>query len=93
MGATRPDRPAGRGRRLTPPAAKETAERLGIEVRQPERPSVDDLVGVDRIVLVAYGVLIPDDLLAAAQWLNVHPSLCLAGGSGARRAGDHGRAA
>jgi methionyl-tRNA formyltransferase len=30
---------------------------------------------VDRIVLVAYGVLIPDDLLAAAQWLNVHPSL------------------
>ena len=72
---TRPDRPAGRGRRLTPPAAKETAERLGIEVRQPERPSVEDVAGVDRIVLVAYGVLIPDDLLAAARWLNVHPSL------------------
>jgi methionyl-tRNA formyltransferase len=71
---TRPDRPAGRGRRLTPPAAKVTAERLGLEVRQPERPSVEDVEGVDRIVLVAYGVLIPDDLLAAAQWLNVHPS-------------------
>jgi methionyl-tRNA formyltransferase len=72
---TRPDRPAGRGRRLTPPAAKVTAERLGLEVRQPERPSVEDVGGADRIVLAAYGVLIPDDLLAAAQWLNVHPSL------------------
>jgi methionyl-tRNA formyltransferase len=72
---TRPDRPAGRGRRLTPPAAKVTAERLGLEVRQPERPTVDDVDGVDRIVLVGYGVLIPDDLLAAVQWLNVHPSM------------------
>jgi methionyl-tRNA formyltransferase len=72
---TRPDRPAGRGRRLTAPAAKVAAKRLGLEVRQPERPSVEDVEGVDRIVLVGYGVLIPDDLLAAAQWLNVHPSL------------------
>ena len=72
---TRPDRPAGRGRRERAPAAKVTAERLGLEVRQPERPTVDDVAGVDTIVLVAYGVLIPDDLLAAALWLNVHPSL------------------
>src|SRR6266540_1678368 len=34
---TRPDRPRGRGRRVAPPPAKETAERLGIELRQPER--------------------------------------------------------
>ncbi len=72
---TRPDRPAGRGRRERPPAAKQTAERLGIEVRQPERPTLDDVAGVDTILLVAYGVLIPDDLLDAALWLNVHPSL------------------
>jgi methionyl-tRNA formyltransferase len=72
---TRPDRPAGRGRRTTPPAAKVTAERLGLEVRQPERPTLDDIAGVDTIVLVAYGVLIPDELLRAALWLNVHPSL------------------
>ena len=72
---TRPDRPAGRGRKTTPPAAKTVAERLGLEVRQPERPTVDDIAGVDAIVLVAYGVLIPDELLAAALWLNVHPSL------------------
>ena len=72
---TRPDRPAGRGRKERPPAAKATAEQLGLEVRQPERPTVDDVAGVETIVLVAYGVLIPDDLLAAALWLNVHPSL------------------
>jgi methionyl-tRNA formyltransferase len=72
---TRPDRPAGRGRRLTAPAAKAAAERLGLEVHQPERPTAEDIEGVERIVLVAYGVLIPDDLLARAQWLNVHPSM------------------
>ena len=72
---TRPDRPAGRGRKERPPAAKLAAERLGLEVRQPDRPMVDDVAGVDTIVLVAYGVLIPDELLAAALWLNVHPSL------------------
>ena len=72
---TRPDRPAGRGRRVTPPAAKVAAEELGVEVRQPERPTRGDIAGAETIVLVAYGVLIPDDLLAAALWLNVHPSL------------------
>jgi len=72
---TRPDRPAGRGRMERPPAAKVVAERLGLEVRQPERPTLDDVADVATIVLVAYGVLIPDDLLAAALWLNVHPSL------------------
>ena len=34
---TRPDAPKGRGRKLAPPPAKETAERLGIPVLQPER--------------------------------------------------------
>ena len=72
---TRPDRPAGRGRKLRAPAAKQVAERLGLEVRQPERPTRADVDGVDTIVLVAYGVLIPDELLDAALWLNVHPSL------------------
>lgn len=72
---TRPDRGAGRGRKLTPPPAKVVAERLGLEVRQPERPELRDVAGVGKIVLVAYGVLIPDELLAPALWLNVHPSL------------------
>ena len=34
---TRPDRPKGRGRKVGPPPAKETALRIGIPVRQPER--------------------------------------------------------
>jgi methionyl-tRNA formyltransferase len=72
---TRPDRPAGRGRKSRAPAAKDAAARLGIEVRQPERPTVDDIAGADPIVLVAYGVLIPSPLLDVALWLNVHPSL------------------
>ena len=72
---TRPDRPAGRGRKSRAPAAKDAAARLGIEVRQPERPTLDDIAGADTIVLVAYGVLIPKSLLDEALWLNVHPSL------------------
>jgi methionyl-tRNA formyltransferase len=71
---TRPDRPRGRGQRLGAPPAKEVAERLGIEVRQPE--SVADFdPEEDVVVLVAYGALIPEPVLDRALWLNVHPSL------------------
>src|SRR5215210_103195 len=72
---TRPDRPRGRGRRVAPTPAKETAERLGIEVRQPERLDDDFDPGVDTVVAAAYGLLIPEPVLARALWLNVHPSL------------------
>jgi methionyl-tRNA formyltransferase len=71
---TRPDRPRGRGRRVGPPPAKEVAERLGIDVRQPERLEGFD-PGEDVVVLAAYGALIPEDVLERALWLNVHPSL------------------
>jgi methionyl-tRNA formyltransferase len=71
---TRPDRPRGRGRRLGAPPAKEAAERLGIEVRQPESVAdFDPEEGV--VVLAAYGALIPEPVLERALWLNVHPSL------------------
>ena len=71
---TRPDRPRGRGQRVGSPPAKETAERLGVEVRQPET-LVDFDPGEDVVVLAAYGALIPEPVLARALWLNVHPSL------------------
>jgi methionyl-tRNA formyltransferase len=71
---TRPDAPAGRGRKLTAPPAKEAATALGVPVLQPERPALP-LDPVDAVVVCAYGLLIPDDLLAQALWLNVHPSL------------------
>ena len=72
---TRPDRPRGRGRQVGAPPAKEVAEELGIEVRQPERPAELADLGVDVVVAAAYGALIPKELLDRALWLNVHPSL------------------
>jgi methionyl-tRNA formyltransferase len=72
---TRPDRPQGRGRRPGPPPAKQTAERLGIPVLQPERLDASLELPADTIVVVAYGALIPTVLLDRALWLNVHPSL------------------
>jgi methionyl-tRNA formyltransferase len=72
---TRPDRPRGRGRELGAPPAKETADELGIEVRQPERPAELGDPDVDTVVVAAYGALIPKELLDRALWLNVHPSL------------------
>jgi methionyl-tRNA formyltransferase len=72
---TRPDRPAGRGRRSRPPATKAAAERLGIPVLQPERPTPELELGAETVVVAAYGVLIPESVLERALWLNVHPSL------------------
>jgi methionyl-tRNA formyltransferase len=72
---TRPDRPRGRGRELGAPPAKEVAEELGIEVRQPERPAELRDLEVNTIVVAAYGAMIPSELLDRALWLNVHPSL------------------
>ena len=67
---TRPDRPQGRGRKVAAPPAKETAERLGIDVRQPER--LDDFEPeAGTVVVAAYGVLIPESVLDRALWLNV----------------------
>jgi methionyl-tRNA formyltransferase len=72
---TRPDAPAGRGRKRTAPPAKEVAERLGIPVLQPERPSPGLDLGASTVVVVAYGLLVPEALLDERLWLNVHPSL------------------
>ena len=60
---------------MAAPPAKETAERLGIEVRQPERLEDAFDPGVDTVVAAAYGLLIPEPVLGRALWLNVHPSL------------------
>jgi len=72
---TRPDAPSGRGRKLAPSPAKEAAARLGLRVLDPERlaPGLD--LGAPVVVAVAYGLIVPDDVLAERLWLNVHPSL------------------
>jgi methionyl-tRNA formyltransferase len=68
---TQPDAPAGRGRGLRPAPAKLTALKLGIPVVE----RLDEPLAAETIVLVAYGRLIPGDLVERHLWLNVHPSL------------------
>jgi methionyl-tRNA formyltransferase len=72
---TRPDAPRGRGQKTGAPPAKQTAERLGIRVLQPARPEPGLDLGADTIIVAAYGLLIPEDVLEEGLWLNVHPSL------------------
>ena len=72
---TRPDAPAGRGRRLASPPAKAVAERLGIPVLQPERLATGLDLGAPIVVAVAYGLIVPEPVLEERLWLNVHPSL------------------
>ena len=72
---TRPDAPQGRGRRVAAPPAKVVAERLGVPVLQPDRPGPGIDLGAAVVVVCAYGLLIPEELLVERAWLNVHPSL------------------
>ena len=72
---TRPDAPAGRGRKVAAPPAKAVAERLGIPVLQPELLEPGLELGADTVVAVAYGLIVPERVLAERLWLNVHPSL------------------
>ena len=79
--ATRPDRPRGRGRRLSAPPVADAARALGIELVQPEdvnseaaRARIAD-ARPDAVVICAYGALIKEPLLSAHELLNVHPSL------------------
>jgi methionyl-tRNA formyltransferase len=80
---TQPDRPAGRGRKLTPSPVKQAALDAGIAVEQPE--SLKDAAALERLaayapdlmVVVAYGLILPRKVLAIPRlgcW-NVHASL------------------
>lgn len=77
---TRPDRPAGRGRKLTPPAVADAAHELGLPTVQPEKLDDDAVARIadarpDALVVCAYGAIIREPLLSAYPLLNVHPSL------------------
>jgi methionyl-tRNA formyltransferase len=78
---TRPDRAAGRGRKLTPPPVAETARALGLDVFQPESINTDEArdrvaaSGADVVIVCAFGALIKEPLLSEFELLNVHPSL------------------
>lgn len=80
---TQPDRPAGRGRKLTPPPVAVTARELGLRVMQPPSlkaaPVQADLAALrpDLLAIVAYGRIIPQSVLALPPLggINLHPSL------------------
>ncbi|KIZ17500.1 methionyl-tRNA formyltransferase [Streptomyces natalensis] len=80
---TRPDAPAGRGRRLVASPVAERAEEAGIEVLKPARPRDEDFlarlreIAPDCCPVVAYGALLPKVALdiPAQGWVNLHFSL------------------
>jgi methionyl-tRNA formyltransferase len=80
---TQPDRPKGRGLKLTPPPVKELALSLDLPVIQPlkikDPAIVQELKNLmpELILIVAYGQLLPKEILALPQYgcVNVHPSL------------------
>jgi methionyl-tRNA formyltransferase len=80
---SQPDRPAGRGKKLTASAVKEVAVANDIAVYQPENfkhsDSVEALAALnaDLMIVVAYGLILPSSVLNTPRLgcLNVHGSL------------------
>ena len=80
---TQPDRPAGRGRKLTPSPVKQMALKHNIPVEQPATLRKAEFVQVlaeyrpDVIVVIAYGLLLPKGVLELPTHgcINVHASL------------------
>jgi methionyl-tRNA formyltransferase len=81
VAVTNPDRPSGRGHKLTAPPVKQAAQAAGVPVWQPTkaREILDDLraLAVDACAVVAYGALLPRDVLDAGGkgFVNLHFSL------------------
>jgi methionyl-tRNA formyltransferase len=83
MVVTAPDRPRGRGRKVTPPAVKRMALDLGYQVSQPASiktkemaDKIEDLKP-DFLVVIAYGRILSENLLALPRFgtINIHASL------------------
>ena len=80
---TRPDAPAGRGRKLTASPVAQRAEELGLPVLKPEHPRDEEFqrtlkeLEVECCPVVAYGALLPQAALDIPRhgWVNLHFSL------------------
>jgi methionyl-tRNA formyltransferase len=80
---TRPDAPAGRGRRLVRSPAGAWADEHGVEVLTPQRPREPEFLdrlralAPDCVPVVAYGALVPPVALEIPKhgWINLHFSL------------------
>ncbi len=80
---TQPDRPAGRGRKLQPSPVKQVAQEAGVPVHQPvtlrQAEAVETIAALapDLMVVVAYGLILPPEVLAIPRLgcVNIHASL------------------
>jgi len=80
---TQPDRPAGRGRKLSPGPVNRLASEHGVAVYQPRNFKHDEALdqleghGADLMVVVAYGLILPARVLRAPRLgcVNIHASL------------------
>jgi methionyl-tRNA formyltransferase len=78
---TPPDRPQGRGRKVSPPPVAVAAAELGIELLQAEDVNEGEALEriraarPDAVAVCAFGQLIREPLLSELPLLNVHPSL------------------
>jgi methionyl-tRNA formyltransferase len=80
---TAPDRPAGRGQKLTSPLIKVSAKQIGVPVFQPESLKSEQFLqslriyNADVFIVASYGKILPEALLAIPPrgTINVHPSL------------------
>jgi methionyl-tRNA formyltransferase len=80
---TQPDRPAGRGRKLTPSPVKSAATEAGLPVLQPQTLAEDSIqqelarLKPDLMIVVAYGLLLPPEVLQLPKYgcINLHASL------------------
>ena len=80
---TQPDRPSGRGRKLTPSPVKKVAIKHGIEVHQPvslKNQAAQELIesfAADVMIVAAYGLILPREILVIPKHgcLNIHASL------------------
>lgn len=78
---TQPDKPVGRKKILTPPAAKNIALKYNIEIYQPNRLRDEEIIAeitsieCDYIVVAAYGQILPLKILGHAPCINLHASI------------------
>ena len=81
---TQPDRPKGRGLELVASPVKQTAEKLGLPVQQPEKIKTNaalrtqlETLALEAIVVVGYGRIIPAWMLEMPKYgnINLHASL------------------
>jgi methionyl-tRNA formyltransferase len=79
---TQPDRPKGRGQKLTPSPVKLVAGEEGLNIVQPQRLDDDFLQMLtacepELLVVIAFGQIIPGKVLRSATWggINIHASL------------------